>query len=381
MKKKNVLILDKEKKILNAAERIFRDEPYGIFVTTDYKEAFDVMEKEEIKVVVSAQHMPGISGVEFLVKARRRFPNAGRILVTGHGDLKIAEDAINKGAVYRFINKPWSDTDLKTAVKTGIERYDMIKKNQRLVRKIKKQNESLLEVNQKLGRMYVGQKEFSSNVSHELRTPLAAIKAILDMIISGTTGEINECQRDFLGRALTSVDRLHRLINDVLTLSRLESGKKELCLDSTDMNALIMEVAEIQKYVAKKKDLYLKTELSADVPATRFDGDKIRQVMYNLIDNAIKFTEKGGIVLSSARDGDHIRISVRDTGPGMREKDKNRLFKKFQQLGDPSRRKTGGTGLGLAISKEIVVQHGGKIGVESHLGKGSVFTFFLPVRE
>ena len=140
---------------------------------------------------------------------------------------------------------------------------------------------------------------------------------------------------------------------------------------------------DTQEPVAKNKGLYIKSELELNLPNIRFDTDKISQVLNNLIDNAIKFTERGGIVISSKNpmDANYVLVSIKDTGQGISQDEIPKLFQKFQQLGDPTMRKVGGTGLGLSICSEIINQHRGKIWIESQVGRGSRIQFILPIEE
>ncbi|MFA7113963.1 MAG: hybrid sensor histidine kinase/response regulator [Candidatus Omnitrophota bacterium] len=383
MKEINVVILDDEQNILNSLTRLFKDEPFGIFTTTKHSEALEAISKEKVKVVLSDHRMPEISGTEFLEKVKEKYPYIVRILFTGYTDIQIAEDAINKGGVYRFINKPWDDISLRRTILEAIERFDLRQKNRELMEEITNQNNQLLALNAKLGKMYEAQKEFSSTVSHELRTPLASIKTTIDVVMSETPGQLNDDQKNFLNKAKSNVDRLSRLVNDVLSLSKLESGKEILNLTETDVNIIITEVADIQRFVADKKGLYIKTHLSGDIPMVLLDSDKINQVLDNLIGNAIKFTEKGGIDISTGviAKEESVVIKIKDSGPGIRQEDIDKLFKKFQQLGDYATRGTGGTGLGLAICKEIIEKHCGKIWVESGQSGGSSFCFTLPAKK
>jgi len=380
----NVLVLDDEQNILSSLKRLFINESFDIFTTTDYQEALDILEKEKgkIKVVMSDQRMPQITGVEFLKRVKQAYPDVVRILFTGHADLQAAEDAINVGEVYRFINKPWNTEDLKTAIRQAINHYDLVIENRNLFEATQEKNKELKILNKKLQYMYELQKEFTSTVSHELRTPLASIKSTVDLVLSGTTGPLNEDQKKFLTKAKNNVDRLNRLINDILDLTKLESGKTQLDIVANDLLQVIKEVIEAQELAAKEKNLYLKGELPSDLPKVPFDIDKMYQVLNNLISNAIKFTEKGGIIVSciNHEEKNYVEVCVKDTGEGIKEEDKHKLFKKFQQLGD-SRKHVGGTGLGLAICKEIINRHGGKIWVESEFGVGSSFHFILPFRE
>lgn len=326
--------------------------------------------------------MPQITGVEFLKQVREKFPDVVRILITGHADIQAAEDAINYGGVYRFINKPWNSEELKATVKQAIEHHDLVVQNRELFEATKAKNEELEVLNRRLKGMYETQKEFTSTVSHELRTPLASIKSTVDLVLSGAPGPLTEDQSKFLQKTKNNVDRLNRLINDILDLTKLESGKTELQISFHNLAQLIAEDVDNHAEAAAAKGLTLTTNISDNLPAIPMAVDKIHQVLNNLLSNAIKFTEQGGVmvVCTNNVERNYVEVRVADTGPGISVEDKDKLFQKFQQLGEPHQH-TGGTGLGLAICKEIVDRHGGKIWVESQVGEGSCFCFLLPIEE
>lgn len=221
---------------------------------------------------------------------------------------------------------------------------------------------------------------FTSMVSHELRTPLAAIKENIDIVLDETAGGINPDQRDFLGSAKKNVDRLGRLINDVLDYQKLESKRMEFHIAPADMNEVVRETAESMKSLVVNQGLNLMVNLADNLPKIPFDRDKIIQVLMNLISNAVKFTERGEITIATSRTKHGIVVSVKDTGIGIQEKDMPKLFHSFSQITSHIDRKPGSTGLGLAISKEILLIHGGKIWAESAYGKGSTFSFILPIK-
>ncbi len=219
---------------------------------------------------------------------------------------------------------------------------------------------------------------FTSMVSHELRTPLTAIKEGIAIVLDETAGALNNEQKDFLEISKRNVDRLARLINDILDYQKLETGKFEFEVKENDMNEVIKEVGKTMISVAKNKGLNIILTLEDGLSKFKFDRDKITQVLTNLISNAIKFTEKGSITVVSGKSGDTVQIAVKDTGPGIKAEDLPRLFRAFEQLEKGKDRRTGGTGLGLTISKEIIDKHGGAIWAESEYGKGTTFYFTLP---
>jgi signal transduction histidine kinase len=221
--------------------------------------------------------------------------------------------------------------------------------------------------------------KFVSTASHELRTPLTAIKESINLVHSEMTGPLNDNQKEFLGIAKRNVDRLARLINDVLDFQKICAGRMVFNLQSASINEVINMVEETMRPLAKEKGLDFIIELDQAVPVVNFDKDKITQVLINLVNNAIKFTETGSIRITTSRHEDNIRVSIQDSGCGIKKEDIPRLFQEFEQLATAdSDRKTGGTGLGLAISKKIIENHGGKIWAESDYGKGTTFYFELP---
>jgi len=223
--------------------------------------------------------------------------------------------------------------------------------------------------------------DFISMASHELRTPLTAIREGISVVSEGKAGAVNDQQGKFLEMAKRNVDRLGRLINDILDFQKIEAGKLALKLESHNINDIAKEAADTMRALAKEKGLELIIDLAADIPDIKFDKDKIMQVVTNLATNAIKFTEKGNVTIKTSRNNNIVKLEVRDTGIGIKESDMPKLFQKFSQLEKGLERKAGGSGLGLVISKEIVEKHGGKIGSESKHGEGSSFYFLLPIEE
>ncbi|MDE1920244.1 MAG: hybrid sensor histidine kinase/response regulator [Candidatus Omnitrophica bacterium] len=371
-----VIFLDDEQSIIDGIQRLFIREPYGVFATTNVNEAREALAKEKIKVVVSDYRMPDVSGVKFLGEVKEKYPDAVKILFTGYTDFSAAEEAINVGEVYRFISKPWKTTELLHTIRQCIEHYD-------LVLDAKTKTAELEISNKKLKAMYEVQKEFTSTVSHELRTPLASIKTGVDLVLRKMVGELNSQQQDILGRVKSEVDRLKRLINDILDLTKMESGKLQMSFMPNNVNNVIKQTVDSQKDVAQAKGLYLKMELDDKLPMVPFDNDRLIQVMNNLLSNAIKFTKEGGITVLSLdkSPNNHIQVCVKDTGKGIAEADFSKLFGKFQQIESAEKNEEGGTGLGLAICREIIERHGGKIWAESKLGEGTSFIFILPIQE
>ncbi|MBN2453618.1 MAG: sensor histidine kinase [Candidatus Omnitrophica bacterium] len=219
---------------------------------------------------------------------------------------------------------------------------------------------------------------FISTVSHEIRTPLAAVKEGINIVLDGILGPVNDEQKDFLARTRANVDRLTRLINEILDFQKLESGRMVLYKEENDIVRVAKEVYHVMAPLARQKGVAFKIIPEDHLPKAVFDRDRIAQVLTNLIDNAVKFTDKGEISVKISKGRDDLLITVSDTGRGISQEDMPRLFKSFEQLGKV-RDSRGGTGLGLVISRDIVELHDGRMWAESEPGRGSEFHFTLPI--
>jgi two-component system phosphate regulon sensor histidine kinase PhoR len=221
-------------------------------------------------------------------------------------------------------------------------------------------------------------REFVGNVSHELRTPLSAIKAIVETLKGGAIDD-KEIASDFLTKVEGEIDRMTQMVAELIELSRIETGQAKLRLESTNLNQLIEQVIARLSPQAERQKVAISTKFAADLPLVSTDAERIQQALLNIVHNAIKFTPSGGkVTVSTDVQGNSVVVSVADTGIGISKEDLPHIFERFYKA-DKSRSK-GGTGLGLAIAKHIVQAHGGTIRVQSEEGKGSVFSFSLPLK-
>jgi signal transduction histidine kinase len=222
--------------------------------------------------------------------------------------------------------------------------------------------------------------EFLANMSHELRTPLNAVLGYAELIQDGIYGEVPQKMADVLERIQQNGRHLLRLINDVLDLSKIEAGQLTLSPADYSMRELVLDVVSATEALAAEKKLAVEVDVPADLPHGRGDERRLTQVLLNLVSNAIKFTEAGSVAIRATVEDGSFHVAVTDTGVGVAEGDRERIFEEFQQVDSSSTRKKGGTGLGLAIAKRIVELHGGRIWVESPPGAGSTFAFTIPLR-
>ncbi len=221
-------------------------------------------------------------------------------------------------------------------------------------------------------------RDFVANVSHELRTPLASIKGYAETLLSGALED-----KTSLKKFLTIIDkhanRMTALIEDLLTLSMLESHQMPMSFAPVEIKNIISGVMQGFEKQARDKGLQLIMDIEEDIPNVRGDRNRLEQVIINLVDNAIKYTNTGTVRVSAEKQDNMLRIDVEDTGIGIPEKDIPRLFERFYRVDKGRSREVGGTGLGLAIVKHIIQGHNGKIWVNSKLGKGAAFSFALPL--
>ena len=222
--------------------------------------------------------------------------------------------------------------------------------------------------------------DFLANMSHELRTPMNSVIGFSEMIIDGIYGEVPSEISEVVGEIQKSGEHLLGLINDVLDISKIEAGRMELRLSENVAEDCVEAVLGRMTSLAKEKGLELNTEIHEELPLCTFDLQRITQVLYNLVGNAIKFTHRGAVRIGAKTEGDHLLFWVADTGIGIPESELESIFNEFQQADSSITRDTPGSGLGLAIAKRIVEMHDGSIWAESKVGAGSTFWFTLSLR-
>jgi PAS domain S-box-containing protein len=222
---------------------------------------------------------------------------------------------------------------------------------------------------------------FLANMSHELRTPLNAVIGFSELLEQQIFGALNDKQTAYVGNVLVSGRHLLQLVNDILDISKVEAGRMDLVYEVLPIGSIVDVVRGVIQGLAAKKGINFEVSVPDDLPEVQVDPGRIKQVLYNLISNAIKFTPRGGVVrLSAEAAGGYLVVKVADTGVGISREDLPRLFREFEQLPQPGGVRPEGTGLGLALTKRLVELHGGKVEVESELGKGSTFSVYLRLR-
>jgi signal transduction histidine kinase len=253
---------------------------------------------------------------------------------------------------------------------------------EQLNRRLADSNRELEVANAKLREVADLKEEFLAVTTHDLRSPLAVISGVISFFSSGRLGELTPEQQHMVSMMERNTQNLIELVNDLLDSAKIESGTLQLELAPTELPALVGEICEAMGAVAADKGIRVGCHFPEDLPKIRADRAKLRRVLVNLVSNAVKFTPKGGAVdIHGERRGGMVRVSITDTGVGVAEGDIPRLFDKYEQASSRAPRSERGTGLGLYITRQLVELHGGEIEVESEIGKGSTFSFTVPIAE
>jgi signal transduction histidine kinase len=481
-----ILVVDDEKIIRERLKKLLEMDGYRAFVAGNGQEGLEVFNREKPEISLLDIKMPGMDGIEMLERIKEKSKTAEVIMVTGHGGVDTAIQAM-KGGAFGYIQKPIEYDELGIEIGRVLSKQEVERKRREAEEKLSKSRESfhnIVERNvsgmlvldrdgmvqfvnpaaerlfardkEKLINQYLGfpivagnvteldifrssgesgiaemrivdtewegkpaylamledvterkrseealrkkmaeierlnhelkeldrlKSDFISTVSHELRTPLTTFQSIISSLLAGVLGEFTDLQKEYLLMAKDESAREARLINNLLDLSKLESGKVILQKEMMDVTALADEIIRSMRPGLDEKRIILRRKFPQNLPKIYVDPGRIMEVFTNLLSNAIKFTKENGQVIVSAKitRDDKVKLEVADTGIGIAKENIPKLFSKFFQAEQTTNPGGKGTGLGLAICKEVIELHGGDIWVESEIGKGSKFTFILPI--
>ncbi len=361
---------------------------------------FDALERvseSAIDLILLDIQMPDLNGFDVarLIRNRPKFANIPIIFLTAvYKSEDFKQQGFESGAI-DYLTKPIDDTILITRVKAYLRVIEAEREsnrrlsalNARLQAEIdaRKRAEAVLEdLNRQLQDASRHKTDYLSSMSHELRTPLNALIGYLSLAVNDLQREVAEEKLQNLTKANQTARVILQLINDVLDFAKIEAGKMDTLIEEVDLVEILEDVAITAEGLLLNKPVELKTEIDADLPSVQSDYTKIKQMLNNLVGNAIKFTTQGSVTLRARPErnpASAIRIEVQDTGMGIPQEKLGSVFESFKQVDSSINKKFGGTGLGLTITKQFCDMLGIEIGVNSELGRGSTFWLRIPAEE
>lgn len=385
--KHTLLIVDDEPDVLESLRYLFHRQ-YRVVTAASGSEGLEILASEPVQIVLSDQRMPAMSGDEFLSKVREQFPDAIRLMFTGYADIQAILRAINYGGIFRYILKPWEVGELEAVLKQASEQYNLRAERRRLLAELQDANVRLTRANTELAESDALKSAFLEVASHELNTPITLVQGLSELLrLLNPDREPRE--REIVAQITNASRRLARLVTTMLKLLRANDFHQDLRWKTIDLSRFLREVASTVDAFIAARSLRFQVDVADDLGPFEVDPDKIRDVVLNLLTNAIKFTPDGGEVALRARleTADWAMIEVSDRGVGLDERALAHLFEPFFTEFDPSRHSTGdfgfnkrGLGLGLSLVKRFVERHGGAVAAESVLGEGTTIRVRLPRR-
>ena len=378
----NILLVDDQTSNLLALEAVLKELDQNLVLASSGREALRHLLSMDFAVILLDVNMPEMDGLEtaLLIRRRERSRDTPILFLT-------AEDRGSSGVVkgyeagaVDYIFKPFVPDVLRWKVRVFVE----LARKAALVRRqvvLESKNAELEAAKERAERESRFKSQFLASMSHELRTPLSAIIGFSELLEQQGVGPLTTKQAKYVQNVLQGGRHLLTLVNDVLDLAKINSGRFELARDWTYLSVIVESVQRLVAALSEKRKIALQISIPELLPPIWVDSIRMKQALFNLIANAIKFTPPGGAVRVSAREARAIlEIVIEDTGVGIGHEDMGRLFREFERLSTEGDGKTDGTGLGLTVTKRLVELHGGTVTVESELGRGSAFTIRLPVK-
>ncbi len=370
----NILIVDDSQFARKAIKKILIPKRFNLYESSCAKEGLKILKDKKVHLILLDYEMPDMDGCQMLEKIRKdkKLIDIPVIMVSGNSSPNVVAKVLKHGG-NDFIKKPYSTEELLLKINLQVSKYMDFEVIQQ---KEKELQESLKRAKQ----AETSKSIFLANMSHEIRTPLSAIMGFVEIL---SQDETDEKKKDYLKTIQDSGDLLLNLINDILDFSKINKGKIDINKETFAIQELYKSLASLYEPAIHQKGLIFESTLDPNLPKyLNSDFLRIKQILINLFSNAIKFTKKSGKIIFEIKltsDGKSIEFSVEDNGIGIEEKNHKKVFKLFSQAESSTTKNFGGTGLGLAISSKLVSLLGGKIELQSELGKGSKFSFTLPI--
>lgn len=378
-----LLILDDEPEVLRSLYDLFRLD-YKVATFARGEDALAAIESGTIEpaVVMSDQRMPEMTGVEFLGRVRKLRPDATRLLITGYADIKAVIDAINTGAVYRYVGKPWDPEELASIVRQAVEQHELILERNRLMAELRINNQKLDEANRLKG-------AFIEVASHELNTPVAIVLGMAELWKLTQSAVASPTERGWVERIQGAGRRLAGTVERMLKLLHADQFDHPLELREVELEPILRRtVADLEPFWNARRQT-VEVQIEPGLGSALVDSAKLGDILANLIVNAIKFTPDGKtIVVKAGPEGsDRVRFSVSDPGVGIKPEEYRHMFEPFFTGYDTMHHSSGdfqfckrGIGLGLHLVKTFAELHGGTVDCRSEPDRGSTFSVTLPRR-
>ncbi len=381
-----ILIVDDTPVNLDTISTVLNDAGYEIAIATSGEKALQLLQRRSPDLILLDVRMPGIDGFETCqrIKANPKTCDIPVIFMTSLIDINNKIKGFSCGAV-DYISKPFQEQEILARVKTHINLHLL---TQNLEQQVAQQTASLRIANEALTNANISKRSFLLTMSKEIRTPINTILRLTERLQEQTTGIFNAQQVEDLADIDRNGNQLFALINNTLKLANIESGELQLEIDPIDIEELCKSCLLAIKAQAEKKNIELILNIESPIPPISIDERHIRQIIINLLNNAVKFTTVGSVTLSvttgQLTDQENIpcvRMAIADTGIGIASENIKQLFQPFVQINDALGERPEGNGLGLILAKQIVELHGGQISVYSIENVGSCFTIELPAGE
>lgn len=382
-----LLVVDDEESLRITTAAILEKEGYAVDTAASGDEAIALLGQKDYDLVLTDLHMEGGDGLSVLNQIRRHSPLTISVVLTGFASVESAIAALQEGA-YDYLVKPCDIDSMKHTIRRGVEhrrlmlaeqkaRTDLEQLNLDLEKRIEERTAELTRLNAELAEANRAKDVFLATLSHELRTPLTPVVGWIKLLRSGNLDEKSVAQ------ALDAIERnawlQSKLIDDLLDTSRIATGKLHFEPKPTDLNTVVKAAIDTVRASAASRNIELSVRLCSTTLVVMGEPVRLQQIVWNLISNAIKFTEPGGrVTVTTGSEGSHAHLAVADTGIGIEPDFLPHVFDRFKQADGSTSRRHGGLGLGLAIADALSKMHGGKIAAESDgVGRGARFTFSI----
>ena len=389
-KKYNILFIDDEPNNLVVFKNSFF-RYYNIITADSGEKGLKILEENEIHLVITDQKMPGMTGVQFLEKVVEKYPSILRMIITAYSDIEVIIQAINKCGIYQYILKPWDSRDLKNNIDNALKSYQLAKDNDELVHQLKRSNETLeqkvLDRTEELNKKNIQLEETNqikdkmfTIISHDLKDPMVSLAVLLEVLSTANQNLNKDKIEDYLLKVQSYVRDVLDLLNNLLEWSRSRVEGNHPDVEEININRLIKRNLDMFQIPANLKKVELLPFVNEEELFVKGDEHMLNLILRNLLSNAIKFSsEDSRVSVNVYPDKEYVKVSIKDTGIGISEEVRNKLFKNGYSKSQRGTAQEKGAGLGLNLCKEFVEKQKGELTVDSIEGEGSEISFTIPL--